>query len=96
MDQVDGRADGAPILRRRVDYEDWVRVLGHDYAKLVKLTEAGKRDIIDAYGATNSAEFFAVATETFFERPRRLRKTHRELYDELKGYYGLDPAEWIG
>ncbi|MFK5922907.1 MAG: zinc-dependent peptidase [Verrucomicrobiota bacterium] len=96
LDQVDGRADGAPILRRRVDYKDWARVLGKDYEKLVKLTEAGRRDVIDAYGATNPAEFFAVATETFFERPRRLRKKHRELYDELKEYYGLDPAEWTG
>lgn len=96
LDQVDGRADGAPRLRCRADYEDWARVLGHDYEKLVELTEAGKRDVIDAYGATNPAEFFAVATETFFERPRRLRKKHHELYDELKGYYGQDPAEWRG
>ena len=65
LDQVDGPADGAPVLRCRADYEDWAKVLGHDYARLVKLTEAGKRDVIDAYGATNPAEFFAVATETF-------------------------------
>ncbi len=96
LDQVDGRADGAPRLSRRAEYEDWARVLGHDYEKLVRLTEAGKRDLIDAYGATNPAEFFAVATETFFERPRRLRKKHRELYDELRMYYGQDPAEWTG
>ncbi|MCF6313546.1 MAG: zinc-dependent peptidase [Verrucomicrobiales bacterium] len=96
LDQVDGQADGAPILASRADYEDWAKVLGHDYEKLVKLTEAGKRDLIDAYGATNPAEFFAVATETFFERPRRLRKKHRELYDELREYYGQDPAEWNG
>lgn len=96
LDQVDGQADGAPILANRAEYEDWAKVLGHDYEKLVKLTEAGKRDLIDAYGATNPAEFFAVATETFFERPRRLRKKHRELYDELKEYYGQDPAEWRG
>ncbi len=94
LDQVNGAADGAPILRCRADYEGWARVLGQDYEKLVKLTEAGKRDLIDAYGATNPAEFFAVATETFFERPRRLRKKHRELYDELKQYYGQDPARW--
>ena len=94
LDQVDGLADGAPILNSPAEYEDWARVLGHDYEKLVEKTEAGKRELIDAYGATDPAEFFAVATETFFERPRKLRKKHRELYDELKGYYGLDPAKW--
>jgi len=94
LDQADGLADGAPILNSPADYKDWARVLGHDYAKLVKKTEAGKRELIDAYGATNPAEFFAVATETFFEKPRRLRKKHGELYDELKTYYGLDPASW--
>ncbi len=94
LDQVDGIADGAPILNSPADYKDWARILGHDYEKLVEETEAGKRELIDAYGATNPAEFFAVATETFFEKPRRLRKKHEELYDELKGYYGLDPATW--
>jgi len=46
------------------------------------------------YGATNPAEFFAVATETFFEKPRQMHKRHPELYEELKSYYKLDPLEW--
>lgn len=94
LDQADGVADGAPILNSPADYKDWARVLGRDYEKLVEKTEAGKRELIDSYGATNPAEFFAVATETFFEKPRKLRKKHAELYDELKDYYGLDPASW--
>ncbi len=94
LDQVDGVADGAPILNSRADYKDWARVLGRNFEKLVKKTEAGKRDLIDDYGATNPAEFFAVATETFFEKPRRLHRKHEALYDELKQYYGLDPAGW--
>lgn len=94
LDQADGIADGAPILNSPAEYKDWARVLGDDYEKLVKATEAGKRKLIDSYGATNPAEFFAVATETFFEKPRRLRKKHEELYEELKQYYGLDPASW--
>lgn len=94
LDQVDGVADGAPILNSRADYKDWARVLGNDFEKLVKKTEAGKRDLIDDYGATNPAEFFAVATETFFEKPRRLHRKHPALYDELEQYYGLDPASW--
>ncbi len=94
LDQADGLADGAPILNSPGDYKDWARVLGHDFEKLVAETEAGKRELIDSYGATNPAEFFAVATETFFEKPRRLREKHRALYDELSQYYGLDPANW--
>lgn len=94
LDQADGLADGAPILNSPADYKEWARVLGRDYEKLVEKTEAGKQGLIDSYGATDPAEFFAVATETFFEKPRKLRKKRRELYDELKAYYGLDPASW--
>jgi Mlc titration factor MtfA (ptsG expression regulator) len=47
------------------------------------------------YGATNPAEFFAVASETFFEKPKQMQKRHPELYDELRDYYKLDPLEWI-
>ena len=49
---------------------------------------------MDAYGATNPAEFFAVATETFFEKPAQLRKEHPELYEELYGFYRVNPVEW--
>ena len=47
------------------------------------------------YGATNPAEFFAVATETFFEKPKQMNKKHPELYDELRNYYKLNPIEWV-
>ena len=49
--------------------------------------------MIDAYGATNPAEFFAVVTEAFFERPRRLQRKHPELYEQLSRFYRQDPAE---
>ena len=49
---------------------------------------------MNKYGATNPAEFFAVATETFFEKPKQMHKRHPELYEELKSYYKLDPLEW--
>jgi Mlc titration factor MtfA (ptsG expression regulator) len=51
--------------------------------------------VLDKYGATNPAEFFAVATECFFEKPRSLRHKHPELYDELKRFYQQDPAKWL-
>jgi Mlc titration factor MtfA (ptsG expression regulator) len=49
---------------------------------------------MDHYGATNPAEFFAVATETFFERPGQMAKHHEELFEILKSYYRIDPREW--
>jgi Mlc titration factor MtfA (ptsG expression regulator) len=50
---------------------------------------------LNKYGATNPAEFFAVASESFFEKPRQLTKKHPELYQELKGYYQTDPIDWM-
>jgi Mlc titration factor MtfA (ptsG expression regulator) len=91
LDQEDGSADGAPILPRRNMYSAWARVLGAEYAELQKATEAGKKTVLDEYGATEPAEFFAVATEAFFEKPIQLKKKHPELYEELKEYYGQDP-----
>jgi Mlc titration factor MtfA (ptsG expression regulator) len=49
--------------------------------------------VLDRYGATNEAEFFAVATESFFEKPLQMEKRHPELYGLLRDYYGQDPAE---
>jgi len=49
--------------------------------------------VLDYYGATNKAEFFAVATETFFEQPIQLRQQQPELYDALRVFYGQDPAQ---
>jgi hypothetical protein len=49
---------------------------------------------MDHYGATNPAEFFAVATETFFECPRQMHHNHAELYRELVKFYRVDPIEW--
>ena len=92
LDQEDGSADGAPLLPVRAMYGPWARVLGGDYAELVDAIRSGHRTSIDAYGATNPAEFFAVVTEAFFGRPRELQRTHPALYDQLKAFYRQDPA----
>ena len=101
LDQEDGSADGAPILgrgvaltERRSMYVSWARIMQDEYDRLVDLVERGKKTFLDDYGATNPAEFFAVATETFFEQPRLLKKRHPELYGELKQYYCQDPVAW--
>ncbi|RKX44112.1 MAG: hypothetical protein DRP64_07140 [Verrucomicrobia bacterium] len=96
LDQEDGAADGAPILGERSAYATWAHVFNHEYDALVDLTRRGKKDTMDRYGATNPAEFFAVATETFFEKPHQLKTKHPELYEELQYYYKVDPLDWGG
>ena len=92
LDQEDGAADGAPPLSRRANYGPWARVLGKEYAALEAALERHRKSDIDAYGATNPAEFFAVVTETFFEKPQQLKARHPELYEQLAQYYKQDPA----
>lgn len=92
LDQEDGAADGTPELERLAFYAPWARVLSEHYLALRKAARTGRGTLLDHYGATNEAEFFAVASECFFERPLRLRTRHPALYDELSRYYGQDPA----
>ena len=68
-------------------------MLSREFADLEEATRKGKKRVIDRYGATNPAEFFAVSTETFFEQSERLRREHPELYATLAEYYRQDPAE---
>ena len=95
LDQQSGSADGAPILEEASAYQTWARVCSYEFEDLVDKTEHGQKDVMDEYGATNPAEFFAVATETFFEKPRQMKNKHPELYVKLKGYYKVDPIEWV-
>jgi hypothetical protein len=57
-----------------------------------EMTQRGVPLFLDKYGATHPAEFFAVATEMFFERPQDLQKRESEVYDLLKTFYRQDPA----
>jgi Mlc titration factor MtfA (ptsG expression regulator) len=95
LDGEDGSVNGVPLLDRKSDYISWAQVFNKEYKKLCSDIELGLRTVIDVYGATNPAEFFAVATETFFEKPKQMKRKHPELYAELKRYYKLDPVEWI-
>ena len=92
LDSEWGEMEGAPALRAPARYCEWAQVLGGEYEKLVVKMHRGHRSLIDQYGATNPAEFFAVVTELFFERPRAMRKKHPELYDEFRTFYRQDPA----
>ena len=95
LDQEDGVADGAPVLENRSAYTSWARVFSREFARLQEKKRKGKHSLLDKYGATNPAEFFAVATESFFEKPKQFQKKHPELYAELQGYYKVNPIEWV-
>ena len=94
LDQFNGVADGLPVLKDRKDYPEWASVMRASFKTLLERVGNGRRTVLDDYGATNPAEFFAVSTETFFEKPRQLEEKHPELYGQLKQFYGLDPLNW--
>ena len=94
LDQEDGIVDGTPLLDSPSSYKTWAKVLGAEYEKLCNTIHSHHHSVLDPYGATNPAEFFAVATEAFFEKPCQLLKHSPQLYEEFKNYYKLDPAQW--
>jgi MtfA peptidase len=83
LDAADGRFDGTPVLDRFAAYAPWARVMSKEFVRL----RGKKRHVLRGYGGTNEAEFFAVATEAFFEKPRQLERKHPELYQALRDYY---------
>lgn len=96
LDMLDGAADGAPLLKDRAEYRDWAATCTREFARLRRELAEGGDSFLVAYGATNAAEFFAVATEQFFDEPRRLLREAPELYRVLRGYYQQNPVERAG
>jgi Mlc titration factor MtfA (ptsG expression regulator) len=92
LDMLDGVADGTPPLRDRAEYRDWVQTCSREYLRLKHDAEHGKKSFLNAYGATSEAEFFAVATEQFFDQPSLIMKNAPDLYSVLKEYYRQDPV----
>jgi Mlc titration factor MtfA (ptsG expression regulator) len=92
LDQEDGYVDGIPLLEAPSSTRVWARVLRDRFEELRRKTLEGEDDLLSGYGATNRAEFFAVATEAFFEQPVEMLQRYPDLYRELKGFYRQDPA----
>lgn len=93
LDMTDGEMNGVPLLDDEAEVQEWQEVMHREYELLVLAVARGEHSLIDAYGATDPAEFFAVATETFFEQPLPMLHRHPALYHVFKGYYHQDPAE---
>jgi MtfA peptidase len=92
LDAEDGAMDGTPELDNLERYAVWSDVAGSEYAELCDAVEHHRKTSIDAYGARNAPEFFAVVVEQFFERPTALAQRHPELYQELATFFRFDPA----
>jgi Mlc titration factor MtfA (ptsG expression regulator) len=91
LDRADGAFDGTPRLREYSHYRAWASVMDEHFRALQRGRPL-ERKVLDDYGALNEAEFFAVATESFFEKPRQMKEKTPELYEELRRFYGWDPA----
>ena len=94
LDYENFAADGTPALATRQQQLAWREVMRTEFASLRAAEATGIPTLLDTYGATNAAEFFAVSTEAFFERPVMLRSQHPRLYSELKNYFRQDPMEF--
>lgn len=94
LDFENKNADGTPALGGHGDYVAWSQVMSRELDALRRADAIGATTLLDTYGATNPTEFFAVATEVFFERPRALRAHHPDLYAQLQRFFKQDPAEF--
>ncbi len=87
LDFDQGRADGVPGFMPWDTVKPWLELLHSETAQIEK-----RRSILRRYAAKNEAEFFAVATEMFFEKPKKMKREHPELYGLLQQTYEQDPA----
>lgn len=93
LDMQNGVANGMPPLHREMSAVQWSEALSAAYADLRERVEHGKPTPIDHYGATAPAEFFAVLSEVFFERPAAIRDTYPDVYRQLALFYRQSPLD---
>ena len=94
LDFENHAADGVPGLATREQQLAWSEVMKSEFASLRAADESGIPTLLNTYGATDPAEFFAVSVEAFFEQPHALRAHHPKLYAELRKYFQQDPVEY--
>lgn len=94
LDQETGLYNGTPIFEDYELYAVWQKAMKGGFDRLQRLMLADQETVINPYGATGLEEFFAVATEAFFEIPERLRGAYPRVYMQLRDYYRLDPVSW--
>ena len=91
LDGLDGEMGGQVVFDDPNRMRQWREVVEREFAELVAAKYDGRSTVLDHYGATNQAEFFAVACESFFEEPENLKAEHSDLFELLEIYFGFDP-----
>ena len=94
LDEQNDGTDGMPELQKASHYDEWVEVLTREYEALRTRAIHDTNDVLDDYALTSPPEFFAVATESFFEKSRAMKKRLPDLYEQLRRFYRVDPASW--
>tara|TARA_R110000868_G_scaffold26220_14_gene101301 strand:+ start:541 stop:1350 length:810 start_codon:yes stop_codon:yes gene_type:complete len=94
LDDLSGHTDGVPVLDKQQSFAEWERVFVAAFKAHSSRVESGHPSVFDAYGATGPEEFFAVAVETFFERPADLQREAPDVYRQLERLFRLDPSSW--
>lgn len=94
LDGLDGEMGGSLYFGDPATAKRWEHVCNSEFEALSQAAERRQSTLLDHYGATNLAEFFAVSSETFFEKPRQLKEQHAELFNLLVKYYHVDPIDW--
>ncbi len=94
LDEENEIMNGLPVLRDSSHYAEWAEVLSKEFDSLLIRVDRGTNSVIDAYGAVSPSEFFAVATESFFEKPLLMKNKLPDLYQQFRRFYNLDPAAW--
>ncbi len=92
IDMADGDADGVPPLASRAARDAWKEVFDREFTRFCGRVDAGGHTSLDPYAAEHESEFFAVASEAFFESPKLLKQEFPELYALFAGFYRQDPA----
>ncbi|MCA9249209.1 MAG: zinc-dependent peptidase [Planctomycetales bacterium] len=95
LDMLNGReVDGVPAIDSPDEAQRWTEVLQREFKRLQRDCQRGRPTLLDCYGATEPSEFFAVASEAFFQTPWSFERVHPELYEVLSGYFHQTPALW--
>lgn len=96
LDMQNGSANGFPPLHTGMDIEQWLNSFTLAYEHIQHQCKTDGIAFVDCYAATSPAEFFAVVSEVFFERPAVVRQHYAEVYEQLRLYYRQDPLNRLG
>jgi len=94
LDMLNGAFDGTPNLPTDELAQRWAQIMDKAFRQLQDAERRWRETLLDPYGASDPAEFFAVATECFFDAPRAMQREYPALYQLFRDYYRQDPAGW--